>query len=207
MFVSFEMIHCFLREDLKNDADKPTLKPQLSYLPNSYLQNYEPLRSTLAKHRILKKLRNDKEIVILRPDKGGGILVLNRRDYEKSTKNVINDQTKFKSLLEDAIIKRESKLQRFLRKLKKNVWTMQNMEKFIQVILLLLKYMGHLKSINFLILTLFLTFVLFFLPSVLTIQLQSFTIALLSPNLLNEFCTKDTFTFVEELKKVSMINF
>ena len=198
MFVSFEMIHCFLREDLKNDADKPTLKPQLSYLPNSYLQNYEPLRSTLTKHRILRKLRNDK---------GGGILVLNHRDYEKSTKNVINDQTKFKSLLEDAIIKRESKLQRFLRKLKKNVWTMQNMEKFIQVILLLLKYMGHLKSINFLILTLFLTFVLFFLPSVLTIQLQSFTIALLSPNLLNEFCTKDTFTFVEELEKVSMINF
>ena len=28
-FVSFEMIHCFLREDLKSDADKPILKAQL----------------------------------------------------------------------------------------------------------------------------------------------------------------------------------
>ena len=62
------------------------------------------------KHRILKKLRNDKEIVILRPDKGSGVVVLNRRDYEKSVKNLINDKTKFKKLTEDVTIKRESKL-------------------------------------------------------------------------------------------------
>ena len=114
VFVSFEMIHRYLREDLKNDADKPTLKAQLSHLANSYVHNYQPSRSTIAKHRILKKLRNDKEIVILRPDKGSGVVVLNRKDYEKSIKNLINDKTKFKELKEDVTIKRESKLQRFL---------------------------------------------------------------------------------------------
>ena len=45
---------------------------------------------------------------------------LNRKDYEKSFKNLLNDKTKFKELLEDVTIKRESKLQRFLRTLKNN---------------------------------------------------------------------------------------
>ena len=52
VFVLFEMIHPFLLEDLKNDADKPTLKAQLSHLANSYVHNYQPSRSTIVKHRI-----------------------------------------------------------------------------------------------------------------------------------------------------------
>ena len=100
---------------MKNDADKPTLKTQLSNV-----QNYQPSKSTLIKHRILKKLRNDKETVILRPGKGSGVVVLNRTYYEKSNKNLINEKTKFKELSEDVTIKREPKLQRFLRTLKNN---------------------------------------------------------------------------------------
>ena len=49
VFVSFEMINRFLREDLKNDAGNPTLKAQLSHLANSYIYNYQPSRSTLTK--------------------------------------------------------------------------------------------------------------------------------------------------------------
>ena len=36
VFFSFEIIHRFLCEDLKDDADNPTLKAQLSHLANSY---------------------------------------------------------------------------------------------------------------------------------------------------------------------------
>ena len=56
----------------------------------------------------------------MRQDKGSGVVVLNRRYYEKSIKNVINEKTKFNELSEDVTIKRESKLQRFLRSLKNN---------------------------------------------------------------------------------------
>ena len=56
----------------------------------------------------------------MRPDKGSGVVVFNRSDCEKSIKNLINDKTKFKELSEDVTIKRESKLQRFLRNLKNN---------------------------------------------------------------------------------------
>ena len=44
-------------------------------------------------------IKRSKEFV--RSDKGSGVVVLNRRDYEKSIKNVINDKTKFKELTED----------------------------------------------------------------------------------------------------------
>ena len=47
-------------------------------------------------------------------------MVLNRRDYEQSIKNLINDKTKSKELSEDVTMKRKSKLQRFLRTLKNN---------------------------------------------------------------------------------------
>ena len=56
----------------------------------------------------------------MRADKGRGVVVLNRRDYEKSIKKLINDKTKFRERSEDVIIKRESKLPRFLRTLKNN---------------------------------------------------------------------------------------
>ena len=56
----------------------------------------------------------------MRLGKGSSVVVLNRRDYEKSVKNLINDKTKFKELSEDVTIKRESKLQRFLPILKNN---------------------------------------------------------------------------------------
>ena len=56
----------------------------------------------------------------MRAEKGRGVVVLNRRDYEKSIKKLIDDKTKFRERSEDVIIKRESKLPRFLRTLKNN---------------------------------------------------------------------------------------
>ena len=206
VLVSFEMIHRFLREDLKNDADKPTLKAQLSHLANSYVHNYQPSRSTLIKYRILKKLRNDKEIVILRSDKGSGGVVLNRRDYEKSIKNLINDKTKFKELTEDVTIKRESKLQRFLRTLKNNKCLDDiEYEKIYPSGSSPAKIYGSPKMHK--------PFDSNSLPNFPPIvssigtynyNLSKYFCELLSLNLLNEFCTKEPFTFVEELKKVSI---
>ena len=56
VFVSFEMMHRFLLENLKNATDKSVFKSELSYLANSYVRNYQSSRSTIRKHGILKKL-------------------------------------------------------------------------------------------------------------------------------------------------------
>ena len=112
------MMHRFLLENLINEKDKPPLQPELSHLANSYFHNYKPSRSTLRKHEILKKLKNDKSIVILRPDKGNGVLVLDWIQYDNAIKETTSDKTKFKEVPEDVTIKREAKLQRLLRTLK-----------------------------------------------------------------------------------------
>ena len=96
-------------------------------------------------------------------------MVLNHRDYEKSIKNLINDKIKFKDL-SDVTTEQESKLQRSLTTLKSYVWSMKNMKsmkKIIQVVLLLLKIYESPKMHKHFD-SLFLTFVLLFLPLVLT---------------------------------------
>ena len=82
---------------------------------------------------------------------------------------------------------------------------MSNMKKFIQVVFLLLNIIGQLKCIKLLPLTLFLTFLLlFFAIATYNYSLSKYLCELLSPNLPNEFYTKDTFTFMEELKEASI---
>ena len=105
VFVSFEMMHRFLLENLKIEIDQSALKSELSDLANSYVHNYKPSRSTVRDHEILKKLRNDRSIVILRPDKGNGRVVLDRTQYDNAIKEIIGDKTKFKELPEDVTIK------------------------------------------------------------------------------------------------------
>ena len=208
VFVSFKMIHRFLREDLKNDANKPTLKAQLLHLGNSYVHNFQPSKLTLIKHCILKKLHNDTDIFILRPDKGNGVVVLNRRDYEKSIKNLMNEKTKFKEITEDVTIKRESQLQRFLGTLKNN--------KYLDDIEYEKIYLsGSSPGKNYGPPKMHKPFDSNSLPhfsanvssiSTYNYSLSKYVCELLSPNLPNEFCIIDRFTFVEELKKVSLNN-
>ena len=71
---------------------------------------YKPSRSTLRKHGILKKVKTDRSIVVLRPDKGNSAVVLDQIEYDNAIKEIISDKTKFKELFQDATIKQETKL-------------------------------------------------------------------------------------------------
>ena len=68
---------------------------------------------------MLKNLHKNKDIVILKPDKGNRVVVLNKLDHIKGINDIINDKQNFKELSTDPTIKREGKLQRFLWELKK----------------------------------------------------------------------------------------
>ena len=63
-------------------------------------------------------MANNKYIVILRPDKGSGTVILNRDEYIKKLSDIISGTSKFKKLSADTTLLREGQLQRFLRKLK-----------------------------------------------------------------------------------------
>ena len=59
----------------------------------------------------------------MKPDKGNGVVVLDRKLYNNSIEEIISDTFKLANLNEYPTMKREASLQRFSRKLKqKNVF-------------------------------------------------------------------------------------
>ena len=70
------------------------------------------------KIKIIKHLR--KTLVIMKPDKGNCIVLLNKEDYTYSMENLFSYKTRFKQLDSDPTTTRLSGLQSYLRKLKNN---------------------------------------------------------------------------------------
>jgi hypothetical protein len=65
-----------------------------------------------------KLLRKNTSIVICKPDKGNGVVVLDRSDYNAKLMKLISDPTKFVELHDDPTMKREKSLQEYLYYLK-----------------------------------------------------------------------------------------
>ena len=88
----------------------------MSYLANNYVNTYKRSKNTLRKHRIIKIFRNNKDILITKPDKDNRAIIVNRALYMSSLFEIINDLSKFSS---DPTIRREGKIQGFPRPLNK----------------------------------------------------------------------------------------
>ena len=60
----------------------------------------------------------NKDILITKPDKRNGIVILDRKLYDNAIEEIISDTSKFEKLSEDPTLERAASLQRFLCKLK-----------------------------------------------------------------------------------------
>ena len=92
------------------DVKLVAVLPHLAY---SYVLSHRLTTADLRMYRILKDLRNIKNMVILKPDKRDRVVVLNRTGYDNGTLKIIKYN-------EDLTLLREGSLQRFLRKLRTN---------------------------------------------------------------------------------------
>ena len=85
-------------------------------------EHFERLRKEHFK--IIKSLRNNPEIIITRPDKGKGVVILRRKDYIDKLTTILNDTSKFTRLgpctRHDSTARFEMSLPDMLRELKKN---------------------------------------------------------------------------------------
>ena len=70
-----------MSKDLKHEKDAGEVKAKMCYLTNNYVNVYKPSKNTLCKHKIIKKPRNNKDILITKPDKGNGVIIVNRTIY------------------------------------------------------------------------------------------------------------------------------
>ena len=72
----------------------------ISYLANYYYSNYRSSLNTLKKHKILEKLRRNKDIVIIRPDMGNGVVVMDRVIHNQQMDALLSERPSFKNRLE-----------------------------------------------------------------------------------------------------------
>ena len=73
----------------------------------------------LRQHRVLQNLRKNKDIVITKPDKVNGVVILDHKLYNNAVEEIISDTYKFEKLNENPTLKCEASLQCFLRNLTK----------------------------------------------------------------------------------------
>ena len=104
------MITKFMIQELDDNQTSTWLKNELSQMADSYAYKYTPSFNSLKKHKILQKLKCNTDIVITHPDKGNGVVNLNRDKYIKSMTELISGQKKFRKLKEDPTLKRERAL-------------------------------------------------------------------------------------------------
>ena len=88
IFTTFEKIHRSFFNNFKSEETKIQIKVHLLYLANSYF-NYKPSPRILSQHRVLRNLRKNKDIVITKPDKGNGVVILDRKLYNNAFQKII----------------------------------------------------------------------------------------------------------------------
>ena len=206
IFTTFEKIHHSFINNLKSKETKSQIKADLLYLANSYFYNYKPFPRILCQHRFLQNLRKNTDIVITKPDKGNGVVILDRKLYHNAIEEIISDTSKFEKLNEDTTLKHEASLQGFLCKLKqKNFFNDNEYDK--------LHYSGsapaHIygtpkmhkfsSSDSFLKLRLIVSSI-----GTFNYNLAHFLCDLCPPLVPNDYSCKDTFTFVSQIKNAHL---
>ena len=134
------------------------------------------------------------------------MVVLDRSDYDQGILKIINDASKFRPIKEDPTLLREGRLQRLLRKLKKdghldsdvyeNIYPKGSQPARIYGLPKMHKDRGPNSASPF-------------RPIVSSIGTYNYNLAkylcnLLSPHIPTEHCATDTFTFVQDIQSLSV---
>jgi len=128
-FLAFERLcHTVNNCQILDNSESAKLKvfEKIASLANETFYDFKRHRHWLpsfskAKYNALKSLKEDPNIIITRPDKGKGVVILERNEYITKVNILLSDHTKFKMLGNEPfskIIQLEDKLNRMLKCLK-----------------------------------------------------------------------------------------
>ena len=113
------------RKPLTGDFDK--FCHELKATTFRYFYNFKPFKifsavSTPNDIKLLKKFSGNSDIVISKPDKGRGVVIVNKSDYISSMTEIITNNAKFEEITDEirgVIRSAEDRLNKFLLDLKK----------------------------------------------------------------------------------------
>ena len=118
-YLSYEK---FIQQVSKHGNNNEELLTKIKHLSHeSYKYKSKDNNKCNINIDILDSLKKDSNLIITRPDKGKGIVLLNKSDYIAKTKEILDDTSKFRKLDGDwfkIILKLEDKLNRLLRCIK-----------------------------------------------------------------------------------------
>ena len=128
VFTSFEMFYNHIRKHKPVDKyHEKTFKANLISHAHSYSVNTKDHEFELDAKSIRKsvlKLKKNKDIIITKPDKGSGTVILNRSDYVTKMLEILSDASKFEHLgpvsTHDKTAKQEKDLMTFLSQLRES---------------------------------------------------------------------------------------
>ena len=143
---------------------------------------------------------------LTKPDKGNGVVILDRKLYNNAIEEIISDSSKFEKLSEEPTLKREASLQRFLHKLKQNFFLNETeYDKLYHSGSAPARIYTTPKMHKFSSSDLFPNFVQFFLSiGTFNYNLARLLCDLLSPLAPNYYSCKDTFSFVSQIKNANL---
>ena len=110
IFTCFELINHTMARKLKDTKQAVKLVADLSHLAHTYVSSYRATTADLKKLRVFREIRKNKNIVILKPDKENGLVVLDRSDYDQGILKIINDTSKFRPIKENPTLSSEGHL-------------------------------------------------------------------------------------------------
>ena len=122
------MVNILKYEDVRLGKSFSEVKGVIKSICYKYYKNFKAHKvfsPIISKEDILelKKLAKDKEIIVCKPDKGNGVVIMDRDPYLRKMKEIISDRSKFREIKDNIFnytLAIEGKINRFLLKLKKD---------------------------------------------------------------------------------------
>ena len=126
-FLKFErFFHNVMNNKNVHCTNPSEFQSNLRTLAYKYFYNFKPFKvwSDIFKSsdiKLLRKLAANKDVVVCKPDKGRGVVIVDRSDYIHSLENIISDESKFKQIdepIQSYCDRVEGSINNFLRSLK-----------------------------------------------------------------------------------------
>ena len=104
----FEKLHKRLKDkDVyeRSGFFRVSVKAKLKDIAHSGYRSYSRPNFIFSKHEIktLDDLKDDESIIIVKPDKGNGVVILDKNDYNSKMEDILQDTTKFERLMDDPV--------------------------------------------------------------------------------------------------------
>ena len=122
--LAFNLSNCsFYNKTIERENNCNSELKNIAKTSFNNLNKYKlPSNISSKQFKILKNLSRNKDIVIMKPDKGNGVVILDRIAYRDKMKDILNDDSKFQVVNSDItklVHKLEGKITRFLKTLQK----------------------------------------------------------------------------------------